>query len=516
MKKVLNGQRRSEMTVSSPRSPIETIFRLLAGLIGLLFLILGLGFMTFPDIFSTEFSVQPATIQGLNVIRGDFGALFLGMSFFCFLGTATRRWFWLIVPIFFLLLIIAGRLISLGQEGPSLTVARSLFIETVLLVLLIASALVLTLKAGTDEKGLKLREIFNIKTVVGLAVVAVILAGLVFSQKKISMGLIRSIATKSMAADTIADLPDGLHVALCGSGAPLPDPRRASPCTAVIAGKNFYVVDIGPGSERKLELMRLNPGKVKAVLLTHFHSDHIGDLGELMLKRWSGGSKKSPLDVFGPTGVETVVKGFDQAYSLDREYRIMHHGPEIVPPMGAGGVARTFHFPQGKDETVIIDEGGLKVTAFPVDHTPVKPAVGYRFDYKGRSVVISGDTIPVPTLFRQAQGADLLVHEALQPTMINILKEVGQKMGRNNTAKIMGEILHYHSSPEEAAKTAQEAKVRSLLLTHILPPLPVSDLKSAFIGDAKKFYKGPITVGEDGMLFSLPIGNKKIMKKWLL
>ena len=107
------------MTTKSPKSPSETIFRILAGLIGLLFLVLGLGFMTFPDIFATGFSVQPATIQGLNAIRGDFGGLFLGMSFFCFLGATTRRCCWLVVPIIFLILIITGRLISFGLDGLS-------------------------------------------------------------------------------------------------------------------------------------------------------------------------------------------------------------------------------------------------------------------------------------------------------------------------------------------------------------------------------------------------------------
>ncbi len=504
------------MTGPEENSPSVTIFRLLAGLIGFLFLILGLGFMTFPDVFSTGFSVQPVTIQGLNAIRGDFGGLFLGMSFFCFLGAVTRRWPWFVVPIVFLLLIIVGRLISLGQDGLFASGTKSLILEVILLVLLLASTLVISLKAASSEKALKPSKILNPKTLIAVVIVAAILAGLVLSQKKIGMGLINSIATKSMGLDVVSSLPDGLHVALCGSGSPLPDMRRASACTVVIAGKNFYVVDTGPGSERKLELMRLNPGKVRAVLLTHFHSDHIGDLGELMLKRWSGGSRKTPLDVYGPIGVETVVKGFDQAYSLDDEYRIMHHGPETVPPSGAGGMARTFSFPQGKDEAVIIDEEGVKITAFEVDHAPVKPAVGYRFDYKGRSIVISGDTIPVPSLLKQAQGVDLLVHEALQPAMISILKEVGQKVGRINTAKILGDILSYHTSPEDAAKIAQKAKVRYLLLTHILPPLPVSDLKAAFLGDARKFYHGPITVGEDGMLFSLPAGDKKITMKWLL
>lgn len=504
------------MNAPSPESPSEKIFRVLAGLVGLLFLVLGLGFVVFPDLLAAAFSAQPATIQGLNAIRGDFGGLFLGGSFFCFLGATTRRWHWLVVPLIFLILIIIGRLISFGLDGFSTAGVQSLKIEVVLLVLLTASTIVLARKAGPDEKGFRLNEVLNLKVLVGAVVVAAILVGLILSQKKIGMGLINGIATKSMAAEVIADLPDGLHVALCGSGSPLPDPRRASACTAVIAGRSFYVVDTGPGSERKLELMRLNPGKVKAVLLTHFHSDHIGDLGELMLKRWTGGARKSPLDVFGPTGVETVVKGFNQAYSLDNEYRIRHHGPDTVPPGGAGGLARTFSFPEGKDEVVIIDEDGLKVTAFSVDHTPVKPAVGYRFDYKGRSVVISGDTIPVQSLFNQARGADLLVHEALQPAMVSILKEVGQKIGRTSTAKIMGDILNYHTSPEDAARIAEKAGVRHLLLTHIIPPLPVADLKAAFWGDAKKLYRGPITVGEDGMLFSLPAGDKKIRMKWLL
>ena len=165
---------------------------------------------------------------------------------------------------------------------------------------------------------------------------------------------------------------------------------------------------------------------------------------------------------------------------------------------------------------VVIDEDGLKVTAFLVDHSPVKPAVGYRFDYKGRSVVISGDTKPVPSLTKQAQGADLLVQEALQPAMVGILKGVGEKVGRTNTAKIMGDILSYHTSPEDAARIAAKAGVRHLLLTHIIPPLPASDLKATFLGDSQKFYGGPITIGEDGMLFSLLVGDQKIRMKWLL
>lgn len=97
--------------------PSVAIFRLLTGLIGLFFLLLGLGFISFPDVLAAVFSVQPITIQGLNAIRGDLGGLFLGLSFFCFLGVVTKRWSWLMVPIVFLLIIIVGRLISIGQDG---------------------------------------------------------------------------------------------------------------------------------------------------------------------------------------------------------------------------------------------------------------------------------------------------------------------------------------------------------------------------------------------------------------
>jgi ribonuclease Z len=504
------------MTTPIQKTRSVAIFRSLAGLIGLLFLFLGLGFMTLPDILAAGFSVQPITIQGLNAIRGDLGGLFLGMSFFCFLGVATKRWSWFIVPLIFILLIMVGRFISLSQDGPSVTGIRSLILEAILLVTLSASTLVLSWKAGTTEDRIRITEILNLKFLIGAAIVAAVLAGLVLSQKKIGHGLIKGLATERLRIGVVSGLPDGLHVALCGSGSPLPDPRRASACTAVIAGKSLYLVDIGPGSERKLELMQLNPGEVKALLLTHFHSDHIGDLGELMLKRWSGGSMKQPLDVYGPEGVETVVKGLNLAYSLDGAYRISHHGPEIVPPGGAGGLARPFRFSPGKEETVIIDRDGLRVTAFAVDHAPVKPAVGYRFGYKGRSVVISGDTVSAQSLVEKAQGADLLVHEALQPAMINILKEVAQNIGRGNLAKIMGDILQYHASPEDAARIAEKAGVRHLLLTHIIPPLPASDLKAAFLGDSKKYYHGPITVGEDGMLFSLPAETQKILMRWLL
>ncbi|MCK9362054.1 MAG: MBL fold metallo-hydrolase [Syntrophales bacterium] len=509
-----------------PISSGEKVSRFIIGLIGLFFLFLGIGFYTFPELLAAAFFIQPLSLQGLNSLRGDFGGVFLGMSFFCFFGAATGRRRWLVVTIIFLLLIVSGRLLSFALDGFSAAGLQSVIIEIVLLIVLTASTVMIPPKNESDkshQEEIKLRnsrytrrQTLKIIEVSLAALIAAIVTGLIFSRRKIGLSLVNEIAAKFITKDPLRDLPDGLHVILCGSGSPMPDARRASAGTAVIAGKNLYVVDAGPGSERKLELMRINPGGVKAVLLTHFHSDHIGDLGELMLKRWSSGSAKNPLDVFGPTGVETVVNGFNLAYALDSGYRIAHHGAAICPPAGAGGTARTFNFPAGKNETVIIEENGVRITAFAVDHRPVTPAVGYRFDYKGRSVVISGDTVPCQSLLNQARGVDVLVHEALQPAINNILRDVNRKFGRFNLAKIMSDINGYHTSTEDAAKIAGEAGVKHLLLTHILPPLPVSDLEEAFLGDAEKFYKGPITIGEDGISLSLPAGTKDIIKRALL
>lgn len=317
---------------------------------------------------------------------------------------------------------------------------------------------------------------------------------------------------QALAGDPLAALPDGLHVGLCGSGSPMPDPTRAGPCTAVVAGKRLFVVDAGPGSTRNLSLMRLPPAEISAVLLTHFHSDHIGDLGEMMLQHWAGGAARTPLPVYGPAGVETVVGGFMAAYQLDRGYRIAHHGPIVVPPAGFGGEPRPFALdPAGADVTVI-DEPDLKVVAFPVDHGPVRPAVGYLFFYKGRRVVISGDTAPSKRLEAAALGADVLVHEGLSPTLVDLQRRAAIAHGRSNLAAILHDILSYHTTPEQAAQIAARAHVRYLLFTHVIPPLPVSALEAPFLGRTTEIFHGTVRVGHDGDFLSLPAGSTDIRR----
>src|SRR6185295_8090754 len=145
-----------------------------------------------------------------------------------------------------------------------------------------------------------------------------------------------------------------------------------------------------------------------------------------------------------------------------------------------------------------------RITAFRVDHGPVHPAFGYRIDYKGRSIVVSGDTAPSMVLQRQAQGADLLVHEGLSPELVAIMEETARAQHRDNLASIFHDIVNYHTAPERAAEIAQAAHVRALAFTHIIPQMPMAMLEGPFLGDAPKRFNGPIYVAHDGDIIALP------------
>jgi ribonuclease Z len=353
------------------------------------------------------------------------------------------------------------------------------------------------------------------KLALGISALALVAGiGTKVFQRQIGTAMLARVATERAGRDATVGLPDGLHVVLCGTGSPLPDPTRAGPCTLVIAGTRLFIVDAGEGGSRNLTLMGMPTGRVEALFLTHFHSDHIDGLGPMLLMRWSGKPNTSPLPIHGPPGVERIVAGFNAAYALDNGYRTAHHGPAIMPPSGAGAVAVPFAIETAP--VVIINDGGVTITAFRVDHGPVDPAVGYRFDYNGRSVVLSGDTAPSPSLVAAAKGADLLVHEALQPALVRKLTDALVARGVTGTAQITRDIVNYHSSPEQAADAARAADVKALLLNHIVPPMPFKFAYPAFLGDAADHFGGRITVGEDGMMVSLPVGGTDIITRKLL
>ncbi len=348
------------------------------------------------------------------------------------------------------------------------------------------------------------------KSIVVLAGVAVV-AAIVYTQRAdIAMRIAERGAERVMSANVIADMEDGLHVALCGAGGPLPDPKRSGPCIAVVAGAQLFVVDAGTNGLRNLMRMRYPVGKIEAVLLTHFHSDHIDGLGEMATMRWVNGNNEQPLPVIGPQGVQQVVNGFNVAYQQDSVYREAHHGEAVAPLSGKGMVARPFPVPAPRQLETVYDMGDVKIQAFLVDHDPVKPAVGYLFTYRDRTMLISGDTAKSDNVEYFAQGVDLLVHEALAPNLVGVMHDVATKTGNQSIAKITFDIQDYHATPVEAAEIARDANVGHLLYYHIVPPLLVPGMEAVWLEGVDDVYSD-YTVGVDGTAFSLPAGSKDIV-----
>ncbi len=328
---------------------------------------------------------------------------------------------------------------------------------------------------------------------------------------QIAATVFKSAVAQNVGRDASKELPDGLHVFVCGAGTPMPDPMRAGPCLAVLAGNRAIVFDAGSGGTRNLSRMRYPIDRVERVYLTHLHSDHIDGLGELLMQVWVNGRRATQLPVSGPRGVDEVVAGFNAAYRIDGTFRTAHHGSDIANPAGRGGVAETITLPIGPGgKAIILEEDGLRVTAFSVSHAPVEPAFGYRVDYKGRSVAISGDTIYDPNLVAASKDVDLMFHEALDPEMVGLMHDAAAAKGMTHIARILDDILTYHAPPADAARAASEAGARQLVFYHTIPPLPARLLNSYFVRDAKKAFDGKIIVSEDGMVFSLPADSDVI------
>jgi ribonuclease Z len=347
------------------------------------------------------------------------------------------------------------------------------------------------------------------KSVIFVAAV-VIIGTVVYNQRAtIAMRIMAKGAEAAMTGNIISDLEDGLHVALCGAGGPMPGPKRSGACVVVVAGEKLFVVDAGTNGLRNINRMRYPTGDIEALFLTHFHSDHIDGLGEMATIRWVSAGNTSPLPVYGPEGVKAVVDGFNIAYAQDFVYRNEHHGDKVAPLSGAGLSSHPFALPDDGELEMLYNEGGLKIQALAVDHEPVGPAVGYLFSYKGRTVLISGDTNKSANIEQFAQGIDLLVHEALAPNLVGLMNEIATKTGSDGIAKITADILDAHASPVEAAETARDAGVGHLLYYHIVPPLILPGMETAWLDGVDAVFSD-YTVGQDGTTFSLPAGSKAI------
>ena len=347
--------------------------------------------------------------------------------------------------------------------------------------------------------------------IIGLGLVTTLLIVGVSMKKPILTAIMSKGIESRIASNVMSELPDGLHVALCGAGGPLPAPNASGPCVAVIAGQRLFIVDAGTDGLRNLGRMGIPAGNIEAVFLSHFHSDHIDGLGELATIRWVSAGNTAALPVYGPTGVQKVVDGFNLAYSLDTVYRHDHHGDTVAPLSGKGMIANEYAMPQDNSLMPLLDNDELKIEVLAVDHSPVDPAVAYRFTYKGRTTLISGDTVASESVRQHSQGIDLLVHEALAPNLVNMMNTAAVKMGNRVVAKVTADIVDYHASPIEAAQIAKDAEVGHLLYYHIMPPLVLPGQDSLFLNGAEEVFPN-YTIGQDGVLFSMPAGSNEIIK----
>jgi ribonuclease Z len=244
-----------------------------------------------------------------------------------------------------------------------------------------------------------------------------------------------------------------IEVTLLGTGSPIPDARRAGPSTLVRAGGQTFLVDCGRGVQQRMTAAGTGANALTAVLLTHLHSDHIADLGDVIITRWVSTftPEPNPLRIIGPAGTKAVVDGFLTAFAPDISYRIAHHADLTAPP----AVEVEEHA-----EGLVWHHDGVRITVAPTDHRPVEPSIAFRISYEGASVVLAGDTVPCATLDELAEGAGALVHTVIRRDLV-------EKMPMQR----MRDICDYHSSVEQAAATAERAGVGILILTHYVPPI---------------------------------------------
>jgi ribonuclease Z len=309
-------------------------------------------------------------------------------------------------------------------------------------------------------------------------------------------------------------LIDGrLHVIVVGSGAPVPDPYRVQACVAVIVDGAFLLFDTGGASAQRLDILGLPTLELNGVFFTHLHSDHIADLPLVANLSWRYGRRQS-LAVYGPTGTEAVVNGFNQAHRPDIGFRYENTKAFRAPPDVALPIGHDIASP-GKENRALVYEGqnGIRVYAFLVDHQPVEPAFGYRIEYQGHILVISGDTRRCENVARHAQDADLLIHSAFNKKLIDRMLDLTPIALQNTPqGKRMVEearqLRDHLASPVDVADIAAKANVHALIFTHVIPPLGNRIARflitESFLMDrVKDRFTGKVIIAEDGTHLTL-------------
>ncbi len=274
-----------------------------------------------------------------------------------------------------------------------------------------------------------------------------------------------------------------ITVTLLGTGNPIPSMTRFGPSILVEAGGQTFLFDAGRGALQRLTQRHVRWQDVDGVFLTHLHSDHVVGFPDLWLTgRLVAGGRDRPLRVWGPTGTKSMTSALAQAYAFDIGVRQSDDG---ASPEGA--VLQTEEIAEG----VVFEHDGVVISAFEVDHAPVSPAFGYRIDYRGRSVVLSGDTRPSENLMRHAQAVDLLVHEVVSPESMARSGRVGPKVAA---------VIAHHTTAEQAGEIFARTKPRLAVFSHIGQPDASAD---ELIPATRKHYAGALEVGEDLMVIEI-------------
>ena len=303
------------------------------------------------------------------------------------------------------------------------------------------------------------------------------------------------------SAKPFLDEEDTLKVVVCGSRSPLPSPGRAESCVLVEAGDDIYIFDLGNGSVNNLTQYQVPWPNVKAVLITHMHSDHMADLPDAHLQSWIQG-RTSPLKVYGPEGINLVTKGFELAYSADYQYRNEHHGDDMLPMSIAGFDAIQII----NNQFIPNDTPGLEILPFVVDHYPVNSAFGFKISYKDRTVVISGDTIHDGSVQKYSQDVDLLVHSAISIDIVERMRGIAPIPQMD---KILFDIQDYHTSIEEAGEIARDANVEHLLIYHSIPTPRNALMERVFFRPIEGVFEN-YSLSDDGTRVIMPVGNDDI------
>lgn len=273
-----------------------------------------------------------------------------------------------------------------------------------------------------------------------------------------------------------------IKVTLLGTGTPAPVMNRFGPSILVEAGGQKFIFDVGRGALQRLTQIKVDYKDINGVFFTHLHSDHVIGFPDLWLTGWINPRRETPLNVWGPKGTEKMMSHLVQAFDYDIKIRLFD---DRASPDGV--------IIEAKDivEGVVYEKNGVKVTAFEVDHEPIKPAFGYRVDYGGRSVVLSGDTKPSANLVKYSQGVDLLIHEVASP---ELLKTTGRK------AEWIQSIIDHHTTPEQAGEIFSKVKPRLAVYSHIVLP---SATEKDLIPATRKTYAGRVELGEDLMVIDV-------------